>query len=476
MLIRILLAVEDEALRRQIRGALEDAEAVVTEVAAGARFWAGLGQETFDLILATRSTLPEPLEISLSEVRNLPDRPDVIVLSDEEDLTERARLLASGALAVIPRSLSSARLRETLEALVERKRLTSIDQLKVEQETEQPKLGAFATLSQAMRELLALAEKVASADTSLLILGETGVGKEWLGRAIHTGGARKKQPFVAVNPAALPEQLLESELFGHEKGSFTGATKARRGAFELAHGGTLFLDEIGDMPVHLQIKLLRVLQERKIQRLGSEKQIEIDVRLMAATNQDLDSAISEKRFRSDLYYRLSVMTMTVPPLRERAEDVPSLAETYIDQFRTQLGKPEIAGTSIEAMRALQRYSWPGNVRELINVVERAVLLCEGELITLEELPDGVSGVGPLATETGAAKPGVVQPADWYSKPLSEAREGLVADFERSYLARILAETHGNVGETAERAGIDPRTLYNKMRLYGLEKKAFRGRG
>ncbi len=476
MLIRILLAVEDESLAGRIRSALEGSEILVSETAAGDRFWAGLGQETFDLILATRAALPEPFEISLSEVRNLPDRPDVIVLSDERDLAERARLLTAGALAVIPRSLSTARLATTLEALIRRKRLTSIDQLKAEPEADEPRLGAFATASQPMGELLALAEKVAAADTSLLILGETGVGKEWLGRAIHADGPRQSQPFVAVNPAALPEQLLESELFGHEKGSFTGATKARRGAFELAHGGTLFLDEIADMPAHLQIKLLRVLQERKIQRLGSETQIEIDVRLMAATNQDLDSAMAEKRFRSDLYYRLSVMTLTVPPLRQRPEDIPALVETYIDQFRTQLGKPQIAGTSVEAMRALQRYAWPGNVRELINVVERATLLCEGELITLEELPDGVSGASSSTAGAAAAAGGHRQSADWYGKPLSEAREGLVADFERRYLECLLQETNGNVGLTAERAGIDPRTLYNKMRLYGLTKEAFRGAG
>ena len=471
MLIRVLLAVEDETLRRQARSALERADVLVTEAPSGERFWSGLGQETLDFILATRSTLREPLEISLSEIRNLPDRPEVIVLSDEENLTERARLLAAGALAVISRSLTTAGLGKTLEALVERKRAASIERLRVEQETEEPRLGSFATASRAMRELLELAEKVASADTSLLILGETGVGKEWLGRAIHLAGGRRDQPFVAVNPAALPEQLLESELFGHEKGAFTGATKARRGAFELAHGGTLFLDEIGDMPPHLQIKLLRVLQERRIQRLGSETQIDIDVRLMAATNQDLDAAMADHRFRQDLYYRLSVMTLTVPPLRARAEDVPALVETYIDQFRSQLGKPWIDGTSVEAMKALQAYIWPGNVRELINVVERAVLLCEGELITLEELPDGVTGVASPAAESAVELDG----KQWFDKPLSEARAGLVTEFERRYLSHLLTATGGNVGATARRAGIDPRTLYNKMRLYGLNKEAFRNR-
>ena len=355
MLLRAILAVEDESLRSRARRALPKTEVVVEEVPADERFWARLGKGTFDLILATRRTLPEPLEISLAEVRNLPDRPDVVILSDEEDLDERARLLAAGAMAVISRSLSDTRLAATLAALVGRRRLSSMDQLKIEQETEEPRLGEFATRSQAMRELLAVAEKVPSADTSLLILGETGVGKEWLGRAIHASGSRQNEPFVAVNPAALPEQLLESELFGHEKGAFTGATKARRGAFELAHGGTLFLDEIGDMPTHLQIKLLRVLQERKIQRLGSEAQIEIDVRLMAATNQDLQVAMDERRFRRDLYYRLSVMSLTLPPLRDRTEDIPALVETYIDQFRTQLGKAEIEGSTVEAMRALQSY-------------------------------------------------------------------------------------------------------------------------
>ncbi len=473
MLIRTLLAVGDESLRRLVRRALDDSPVLLTETVGGERFWAGLRDEVFDLVVTTLSTLPEPLEISLSEVRNLRARPEVVILTDERDLSERARLLAAGAFAVLPRSLSAARLTETLGALVQRHRVSAIDRLKTEVETDEPRLGEFSSRSEPMHELLALAGKVASADTSLLILGETGVGKEWLGRAIHADGSRKDQPFVAVNPAALPEQLLESELFGHEKGAFTGATKARRGAFELAHGGTLFLDEIGDMPAHLQIKLLRVLQERKIQRLGSESQIAIDVRLMAATNQDLDTAMAEKRFRRDLYYRLSVMTLTVPPLRRRPEDIPALVETYVDQFRTQLRKPQIEGTSVEAMRALQGYAWPGNVRELINVIERAVLLCEGELITLEELPESTCGAGSKPPDSVAGLSLESTPGDWRGMTLTDARDAVIAEFERAYLTRLLQETRGQVGETAKQAGIDPRTLYNKMKLYGLKKKSFR---
>jgi DNA-binding NtrC family response regulator len=475
MLIRALLAIDDAGLRREARAAFDEAEAVVTELDARPRFWTEVAGETFDLVVATRPTLPEPFAASISEIRDLPDRPEVIVLSDEGDLDIRARLLASGALAVIPRSLSAARLGETLAALVRRRRTIAIATLRVDREVGHPALAAFAARSEVMKELLAVAEKAAPVASSLLFLGETGVGKEWLGRAVHAAGPRRDQPFVAVNPAALPEQLLESELFGHEKGAFTGATRARRGAFELAHGGTLFLDEIADMPAHLQVKLLRVLQERKIQRLGSETPIDVDVRLMAATNQDLDQAMNENRFRRDLFYRLSVVPLTVPPLRRRREDIPALVETYVDQFRTQLGKPQIAGTSVEAMRALETYEWPGNVRELANVIERAILLCEGELVTLAELPVAVSAA--LGEQSERAAPDVRSVvSSWRTKSLAEAREDVLADFERRYLEQLLRETRGRIGECAARAGIDPRTVYNKMKLYGLRKEDFRREG
>ena len=258
----------------------------------------------------------------------------------------RARLLAAGALAVLPSSLSAEGLQETLATFVERQRDAAVDQIRADREIDTSKLGDFSSASPAMRQLLRLAKKVAAADTSLLILGETGTGKEWLGRAIHAEGPRASGPFIAVNPSALPEQLLESELFGHEKGAFTGASRARRGAFELAHGGTLFLDEIGDMPAHLQIKLLRVLQEREIKRLGSERPVAVDVRIMAATNQDLDAAIEDKSFRRDLYFRLSVMKLTVPPLRDRREDIPPLVETYMELYRKQLGRLDIEGNVV----------------------------------------------------------------------------------------------------------------------------------
>ncbi|MDX1382452.1 MAG: sigma-54 dependent transcriptional regulator [Thermoanaerobaculia bacterium] len=325
--------------------------------------------------------------------------------------------------------------------------------------------------SPAMRELLQIAGKLVATDTTLLILGETGVGKEWLARAIHADGPRASGPFVAVNCAALPETLLESELFGHERGAFTGAARSHRGHFEIAHSGTLFLDEIGDLPPHLQVKLLRALQEKSIQRVGSERPITVDVRVMAATNQDLEEALAAGRFRRDLYYRLGVMTLTVPPLRERREDIEPLVRTYFERFRTQLARHDVAGLSAAALAALEAHSWPGNVRELINVVERAVLLCEGDRIEPEDLPADLAGAGPTA---GARhRRATVDVEAWLRRPLPEGRRELVAAFEAAYLEKALASTRGNVGAAARAAGIEPRTMYNKMKLYGLAKESFK---
>jgi DNA-binding NtrC family response regulator len=268
---------------------------------------------------------------------------------------------------------------------------------------------------------------------------------------------------------------LESELFGHEKGSFTGALRSRRGYFELAHGGTLFLDEIAEMAPSLQAKLLRGLQERKIQRVGSEELIAVDVRIIAASNRDLEAAIEAGELRRDLYYRLGVVTLTLPPLRERREDIADLVNNYVKQFRVQLGR-SIAGISPEALEALEQYAWPGNVRELVNVIERAVLLCKGTGLTVDDLPElVVASMGWTQTPQATARRNMKWLAgdELLSKPLGVARGELVTSFERAYLIRALRSTGGRVGEAARRAGIDPRTLYNKMKLYGLQKEEYK---
>ncbi|NNE44272.1 MAG: sigma-54-dependent Fis family transcriptional regulator, partial [Gemmatimonadetes bacterium] len=307
--------------------------------------------------------------------------------------------------------------------------------------------------------------RVAAADTTLLILGETGVGKEWLARAIHGEGPRAAGPFVAINCGAIPEGLLESELFGHKAGSFTGAVQDRRGHFETAHGGTLFLDEVGETPRQVQVRLLRVLQERVIQAVGSEREIPVDVRVMAATNRDPEDEIRSGALRQDLYYRLGVVSLTLPPLRDRREDIPALVENYFDIYRARLGR-NVLGIDRGAMDALVAHSWPGNVRELINVMERAVLLCNGEEITRADLPEAVTGDHPGVTRSVGA-------SDLFTKPLREARREAAAAFERDYLIHHLEACGGRIAETARRAGVTPRALFDRMQQLGLRKEDFR---
>ncbi len=324
-----------------------------------------------------------------------------------------------------------------------------------------------------MQAFLHVARRMTTSNTSLLITGETGVGKEWLARAIHGESPRNTGPFVAINCGALPEGLLESELFGHEKGAFTGATRSKRGHFEAAEGGSLFLDEIGEIPLHLQVRLLRVIQAREVQRLGAEQPLRVDVRILAATNRNLLQEVACGNFRRDLYYRLSVVSLAVPPLRERREDIPDLIERYLTHFQSQLPN-SIQGVDPHALQALIEYNWPGNVRELINVIERAVLLCEGERISRQDLPDVIARNDTLPAPilvTPDADQGL--PASWLQLPLKEAQQKLRDRFEQAYLVGLLQQTRGRVGETARRAGISSRSLYTRMLRLGLRKEDFR---
>ncbi len=291
-----------------------------------------------------------------------------------------------------------------------------------------------------MNRILLLAESIARTDITVLITGESGTGKELLARYIHQRSNRANRPFVAINCAAIPESLLESELFGYEKGAFTGAVQTRRGKFEIAQGGTLLLDEIGEMPLQLQAKLLRVLQEKEIERLGSSRPIKIDVRIIATTNRDLKSECLEGRFREDLYYRLNVFPLNLPPLRQRQEDIPLLAEHFLEKF-SQEAKKQIRGFTSKAMQCLLSNAWRGNVRELENVVQRAVLLCRGEYID----------VGDLMLER---------------EDLKTSSWGSIKEMERELILDALRRTNGNRTKAARILGISVRTLRNKLKEYG----------
>lgn len=473
MLIRLLLFASP--LQRRLGRLTGLHNVVMHQVTREEDLWRLLAQENIDLVVVALSSLSGPADELIAAVRGGPDRPELILVQEREDPSERARLLAGGCYAVLSGEMEDEALGQSLRALIERRRDSLVRALRLDrlEQGAQYHLSDFASECSAMKELLRIARRIASSDSSVLILGETGVGKEWLARAIHAEGARAAAPFLAVNLGALPESLAESELFGHEKGAFTGATRSRRGYFELAHHGTIFLDEIGDLAPGLQVKLLRVLQERRIQRLGAEQSLEIDVRIMAATNRNLEEAMAAKEFRSDLYYRLGVVTLEVPALRHRQEDIPALVQSYREQFQRSLGRP-VEAVSDEAMAALVAYPWPGNVRELINVMERTVLLTDGPTICLGDLPDGIARCAP-SPPSGRPKGGEedLLPVGWQDQPWSQVRRDALAALERRYLTHQLRASQGSIGETARRAGLDPRSLYGKMKNHALRKEDFR---
>ncbi|MGH2900165.1 MAG: sigma-54 interaction domain-containing protein, partial [Solirubrobacteraceae bacterium] len=312
------------------------------------------------------------------------------------------------------------------------------------------RLAQLLGKSRAMQKVFEMITKIHSVKTSVLITGESGTGKELVARALHSEGVRAKAPFVAVNCGAIPEELMESELFGHKRGSFTGAVADTLGMFQEANGGTLFLDEIGELSLALQVKLLRALQERKVKQVGSTDEFEVDVRVIAATNRDLEAEVARGAFRPDLYYRLNVIALYLPPLRQRRDDIPLLADHFLQR---------IAGLRSEApkrladpvLEAFQEYAWPGNVRELENAIERSIILTPGEEITIDSLPDRITErrVEPLVSTRTPPNP-------------------TLEAVERAYIMWVLQSENGNKSRAAEVLGIDPSTLYRKLSRYGVE--------
>jgi two-component system response regulator AtoC len=312
--------------------------------------------------------------------------------------------------------------------------------------------------SPAMQEVFRVVQQVADADATVLLRGETGTGKELVARALHRRSARSERAFVAVNCTAVPRELMESEFFGHEKGAFTGAASRRQGRFQQADGGTLFLDEVGDLDLAIQAKLLRALQEREVTRVGAERIERVDVRVVAATNRDLEVLVKEGQFRDDLYYRLNVIPVRLPPLRERPGDVAALVDHFVRSFAERLGRP-VPMPPPEVLVAAASYPWPGNVRELRNLCERAALM-------------GWDAVAPLLGQPAAEQPSLATPAE-FSLPLLDARARLVERFEREYLTRLLRQHRGKVGEVARAAGIAERNLYEKLKAYGISRDDYR---
>ncbi len=470
MLIRLGLAIKDKSLRRELLHKLSESDVRVETFGPLRSVWQQVVRSGCDVIVISESLIIRPIDTGIEILNELPENPTIVIIHDSDSSEEHALLAAAGADVVLYAGISKKSMIEAVETALESRR-QFIQRRRYDRRGQtDPKISDFVSESQAMQVFMEDVHQVIRSDSPILLVGETGVGKEHLAKAIHAGSPRSTGPFVSINTAAMPEQLLESELFGHEQGAFTGAIRYRRGAFEMAHGGTIFLDEIGEMPLHLQATLLRVLQDYEVKPVGGENAIELDVRVIAATNRNLEELVELGNFRQDLYYRLSVMKLTIPPLRYRKEDIPTMVRRFMAYFRYKIGR-EVNGLADEALHALCSYDWPGNVRELMNVIERGILLCKTDKITMAELPDVFQG---NVRNPGGDMPGVNWGANnWLDKTLPELQKEIMDQVERVYLEMALKKTRGRVDQTARIAGIHPRGLYNKMKQFDLRKEDFK---
>ena len=448
--LRIVVVDDEPAQRELIGGFLTKQGHEVLLAANGAEALIHVRSRRVDLVLSDcRMPAMSGPEL-LSGIKAVNPEIPLVLMTAYGTVETAVQAMKDGAADYLAKPLDLEELLVRVARVTEQSRLRSEVRDLQRQLVERHRLEGIVGESGRMQEVLALAKRVAPSGATVLIRGESGTGKELIARAIHFNSPRANGPLVSLNCAALPEQLLESELFGHEKGAFTGAVAQRKGRFEQADGGSIFLDEIGDLSPTLQVKLLRVLQEREFERVGGNKTINADVRVMAATHRDLERAMREGTFREDLYYRLNVVTIQIPPLRERREDIPLLLDHFLRKF-AEKNRRDVTGLTAAARDALLKYDYPGNVRELENIVERAVLLCRGRVIDAEDLP-------------APARPGQRSAAE----PLPKDLPGVLADIERQAIESALERTGGIQTQAAESLGISERVLRYKMRKYGLE--------
>jgi len=388
-------------------------------------------------------------------VKNLHPKLPVVMMSGHGTIETAVKATKLGAFDFIEKPLSLEKIILTLKHALDMSRLEEENILLKQKVSRDYELTGASYPIMELKEMISI---VAPTNAWILIMGENGTGKELVARAIHRQSKRADKPMIEVNCAAIPEELIESELFGHEKGAFTGATEKKRGKFDLAHEGTLFLDEVADMSLKAQAKILRILQEKKFERVGGNKVIPVDVRVLAATNKDLEKEMEEGRFRQDLFYRLNVIPLSVPPLRSRKEDIPLLVERFLSDYALKEGEPKKI-LEKEALTLLMEHSWPGNIRELKNFIERLAILTSSDVITIRDIP-------PLPKEGHKVEPLRDAGQDLVSGSFREAK----MDFEKAFLAKKLREFEGNVSKTAESIGLERSNLHKKIKAYGLESK------
>ncbi|MFB3073918.1 MAG: sigma-54-dependent transcriptional regulator [Candidatus Methylomirabilales bacterium] len=392
----------------------------------------------------------------LRTIRRIDPEALVILFTAFATVETAVEAVKEGAFDYIPKPFSADQLQVVIERALTQRRLLDENRRLREQLTETYRFENIVGRSRPMVQVYDLIKKVAASEANILIVGESGTGKELIARCIHANSSRAARAFIPIDCASLPEHLLESELFGHEKGAFTGAIATRRGLFEEANGGTSFLDEVGDIPLPLQAKLLRVLQERQVRRVGGNRFTDVDVRVICATHQNLADMVQQGNFREDLYYRLNVISLPLPPLRDRPGDTPLLAYHFLRKYAAQSGK-KVKAIAPETLELLEAYPWPGNVRELQNVIERAVVLAEGEMVTPAELPANLR----LPQKVPAA-----MVADHLG--LKKAKRQWVEAFEREYLITLLKKHQGNISQAAKTAGVDRKTIHRLLKRYRIE--------
>jgi two-component system, NtrC family, response regulator len=444
-----LLIIDDEEK-------LRSAFARILELEGYRVFQSETSKKGFDILeqqrdislVITDVKLPDANGIQvLEKIREKFPSCEVIVITAYGTIHDGVRAMKLGAFDYVTKGDGDDQILVTIERAVEKARMQNrILDLEIKLKTRYS-FDQIYGKSRIMKECLDLAKRVAPTDSTVLLEGETGTGKELFAQSIHNGSPRRKKPFIAVNCSAFPKDLLESEVFGYRKGAFTGANSDKKGLFEEAHEGTLFLDEIGEMNLELQAKLLRFLEEKSFTRIGDTKPVQVDIRIIASTNRNLQAEIQQEHFRSDLYYRLSVFKILVPPLRERIMDVEDLANHFLKFYSLKTNK-KITGMEPEFLKKLKEYDWPGNTRELKNMIERAVILADNGVLTLDLLPYEI--IAPVKTRS------------------SSDFEGTMEELEKLHIRKILAVTKGNKTRAAEKLGIGVPTLYRKLEKYGLQ--------
>jgi DNA-binding NtrC family response regulator len=446
-----ILVVDDEPAEREGLARLVGQWGYEVETASSGEEALDLVETQHPAVVVTDLVLPEMDGLTLLQKLKETGRPPIVLLVTGHGTVETAvEAMRHGAFDYLTKPVDTTRLQVLLEKSIEQESLSREVNLLRHQLRQKGSFGQMVGQSRGMQEVYRWVELAGTSTAPVLVYGESGTGKELVARTIHELSNRRNKPFVAINCAAIPETLIESELFGHERGAFTGATERRLGCFELTDGGTLFLDEIAEMDPNTQAKLLRVLQEGTFRRVGGGKhEIQVDVRVVAATNQVPTDAIANGKLREDLFYRLNVFSIHLPPLRERREDIPLLARNFIEEFNRQDNR-QVRGLSSEAEKELERYHWPGNVRELRNVIQRAVVISGSGLIGVEHLPDTVlRAAAPAPAAAGAS----VTP---------------IREMERDMILRALEETGQDKRRAAQLLGISLKTLYNKLAKYGIQ--------